>query len=102
MSGWMPFRSRVKAPILRFSRTVILEKIRRPSGDWPMPARTSWWAGVFETSLPSNLTVPSRGWRRPEIVLSVVVLPAPFEPISVTISPLPTVSEIPRRAWMWP
>jgi hypothetical protein len=32
----------------------------------------------------------------------VVVFPAPLEPISVTISPFSTVSEIPFRAWMLP
>ena len=44
-SGPIVFWSRVKAPIWRFSRTVRREKIRRPSGAWPMPGRTSWWAG---------------------------------------------------------
>ena len=33
---------------------------------------------------------------------SVVDLPAPLEPISVTISPSSTYSETPRRAWMAP
>jgi len=38
----------------------------------------------------------------PEIVRRVVVLPAPLAPISVTISPGSTRSEIPLIAWMWP
>src|SRR5665213_3200290 len=41
----MSFWGRVKAPILRFSRIVSRGKIRRPSGECPIPARTSGWAG---------------------------------------------------------
>ena len=51
---------------------------------------------------PASMTVPWRGLMIPEIVRSVVLLPAPFEPISVTISPLSTVSEMPLSAWMLP
>ena len=43
-----------------------------------------------------------RGGVRPEIERSVVDLPAPFEPISVTISPSSTVSEMPLSASMLP
>ena len=49
-------RSRVKAPIWRFSRTVSREKIRRPSGACPMPSSTSSWAAVCEMSSPSKKT----------------------------------------------
>src|SRR5919106_924557 len=42
--------------------------------------------------------LPSDGRFTPEIVLSVVVLPAPFPPISVTSSPSPTSKEIPLTA----
>jgi len=38
-------------------------------------------------SRPSNAIVPVRARIRPEIVRSSVVFPAPFAPISVTISP---------------
>ena len=78
------------------------EKIRRPSGDWPMPCFTCSWAGIAVMSLPSNSTVPWRGCSRPRIVRSVVVLPAPLAPRRVTISPLRTSSEMPWRAWMLP
>jgi hypothetical protein len=44
----------------------------------------------------------SRGRSSPMIVLSVVDLPAPFDPMSVTISPLLDVIEMPFRAWMLP
>ena len=36
----------------------------------------------------------------PEIARSSVVFPAPFEPISVTISPAWTSSRMPRSAWI--
>ena len=38
-------------------------------------------------SSPSNVIGPARTGRSPEIVFSVVVLPAPLAPMSVTISP---------------
>jgi hypothetical protein len=37
--------------------------------------------------------LPCRVFNNPEIVRSVVDLPAPFAPINVTISPLPTFNE---------
>jgi hypothetical protein len=36
---------------------------------------------------PRSTTSPPRGVSNPEIVFSVVLFPAPFDPISVTISP---------------
>ena len=57
--------------------------------------------GVADIS-PSNRIEPLRGGVRPEIERSVVDLPAPFDPISVTISPSSTVSEISFRASMLP
>ena len=51
---------------------------------------------------PLKLTVPRRAFTRPRIVRSVVVLPAPLAPISVTISPASTASEIPRSARILP
>ena len=98
-----PFWSRVNAPIWRFSRTVSREKIRRPSGAWPMPASTSSWAARLRDVLAVEADrCPARGWSRPEIVLRVVVLPAPLAPISVTISPRSTSIVMPCRAWIWP
>jgi hypothetical protein len=60
------------------------------------------WAGTSWISRPSRRTVPVRGLIVPLIVRSVVDLPAPFEPMRVTISPLSTVREIPSRARMFP
>ena len=45
---------------------------------------------------------PPLGRSIPLTARSVVVLPAPFAPISVTISPWPTRNETPRRAWIAP
>ena len=53
-------------------------------------------------SSPSKRIVPSRARVRPEIERSVVDLPAPLEPISVTTSPSSTVSETPLSASMLP
>ena len=52
--------------------------------------------------LPRSVIVPWRGRSWPEIVRSVVDLPAPFEPMRVTISPSSTLSVTPRRAWIAP
>ena len=46
--------------------------------------------------------MPVFGGLRPEIERSVVDLPAPLEPISVTISPSLTVSEMPLSASIEP
>ncbi len=74
----------------------------RPSGDWEIPRRTMSCGGVSPISLPSKEIEPSRGGVSPEIERSVVDLPAPLEPIMVTISPSSTVSEMPFSAWMLP
>jgi hypothetical protein len=51
---------------------------------------------------PSNSIFPADGLTSPEIAFNVVDLPAPFAPISVTISPSFTVSETPLSAWIDP
>jgi hypothetical protein len=53
-------------------------------------------------SLPLKTIEPSRGRLSPLIDRSVVDLPAPFAPISVTISPSRTSSEIPFSASIEP
>ena len=53
-------------------------------------------------SPPSKRIVPWRGRLMPLIARSVVDLPAPFAPMSVTISPWPTVSVTPLSAWIAP
>jgi hypothetical protein len=59
-------------------------------------------AGIAPISRPSNLIDPSRGGVSPEIERSVVDLPAPLAPISVTISPSLTSSVIPFSASIEP
>ena len=58
--------------------------------------------GVSVISSPSKRIEPWDGGVSPEIDLSVVDLPAPLEPISVTISPSSTVTEMPFSASMFP
>ena len=53
-------------------------------------------------SRPGKTIRPARGWLSPLIERSVVDLPAPFAPISVTISPSRTSSEMPLSAWIEP
>ena len=62
-------------------------KMPRPSGACPMPATTRLCPGIRLMSVPSNVIVPAESGRRPEIVLRVVVLPAPLAPMRATISP---------------
>src|SRR5215813_11927774 len=45
---------------------------------------------------------PLCGRSKPEIVASVVVLPAPLAPIRATISPSSTSMVTPRKAWVPP
>jgi hypothetical protein len=67
-----------------------------------MPLVTSSCGATLDPSTPSNSTLPTFGWSSPEIVLRVVVLPAPLAPMSVTISPGSTSMLIPRSAWIAP
>ena len=67
-----------------------------------MPRPTIRLAPMPPMPLPSKLIKPLRGLSRPETVFSVVDLPAPFAPISVTISPSLTSKEMPLMAWMLP
>ena len=84
----MPSASlRVNAPSSRFSMTVMSAKTRRPSGTCEMPRRTISCALCPAMELPSNVMSPPRGTISPEMVRSVVDLPAPFAPMRVTISP---------------
>ena len=59
-------------------------------------------AGMCMRSSPMNVIEPVRERRRPERVLSVVDLPAPFAPIRATISPSFTSKEMPLIAWIAP
>ncbi len=63
-----------------------------------MPRLTTLCAGIRSIRSPRKRTSPLASPSRAEMLRSVVVLPAPLAPSSVTISPLPTVSEMPRSA----
>jgi hypothetical protein len=67
-----------------------------------MPRPTIRSVDADVRSVPSNVIAPSDGRRRPEIVRSVVVLPAPFPPISAISSPWSTRSDTPWSARMLP
>ena len=60
------------------------------------------WAASPAIGAPRNAMLPRVGLSSPEIARSVVVLPAPFAPISVTILPSSTVKLTPLRAWIPP
>ena len=93
---------RMYAPSSRFSVTVIRGKMRRPSGLWAMPRAATSWPFNPDTRCPSNLISPRFSLINPEIARIVVDLPAPLPPMSVTISPGYTVSEMPLTAEMLP
>ena len=77
-------------------------KMRRPSGEWAIPmSATSWPARVW-ISCPAKRIVPSFGGTMPEMERSVVDLPAPLEPMSVTISPSRTSIVMPLSASIEP
>src|SRR3989454_5629867 len=81
-----------------FSATVRRLKSRRPSGTSARPSRTRSGASRSLTARPANLISPLRGTTSPATVFRSVVFPAPFAPISATISPGCTASETPWRA----
>src|SRR3954464_7507649 len=57
------------------------------------PRRMMWRGPSPVMSRPSSVMAPESGLRKPVIMLTKVVLPAPFEPISPTRSPAATSSE---------
>src|SRR2546428_10567832 len=83
----------VYAPISRFSSTVIWGKTSRPCGTYARPRRSTRSGRIPVISSPLKTTRPLFGRRNPTIVLNAVAFPAPLGPITVTISPTPTLSE---------
>src|SRR6516164_1938047 len=83
----------------RFSRTSRLEKMPRSSGQNAMPARAITFDGSVVSSRPSKRTEPVRASTMPMIAFSVVVLPTPFLPSSVTTSPSCTSKVTPCSTW---
>src|SRR5688500_10314250 len=81
----------------RFSCTLRLAKMPRSSGQKATPRRATLSAGKRMVSTPENLIEPSRRPTMPITDLSVVVLPAPLRPSSVTTSPSRTSKSMPCR-----
>jgi hypothetical protein len=84
---------RVKAPISRFSRTLISPNRRRASGTEPTPRRTICGVGRPVIGWPSKRTTPEVGFTRPRMIFMVVDLPLALPPSRQTIWPRPTASE---------
>ena len=70
-----------------FRRTVMLGKMRRPSGTWIRPRATIAAGRACSMVAPSKRMLPRQGRMTPEMVRLSVDLPAPFEPSTATISP---------------
>jgi hypothetical protein len=77
-------------------------KMPRPSGARQMPWATRWCAFIRLMSWPMKLTEPLARLSRPAMARIVVVFPAPLAPMSETISPSSTLSDMFRIAWMRP
>ena len=58
-----------------------------------MPVRTIVGVGRWVIGAPSKRIAPDDAVTRPMMVLSNVLLPAPFAPMSATISPAATESD---------
>src|SRR5579871_1838762 len=81
----------------RFSCTSRLAKIPRSSGQKAIPSLAIRSEVSVISSLPSKRTEPVRCVTMPMIDFSVVVLPAPLRPRSVTTSPARTSRSTPCR-----
>src|ERR1017187_10516698 len=73
----------------RFSRTVSDANTSRSWGSYAIPRRARASAGSAATSTPPCQMCPPRAATRPARVFSSVLLPDPFGPTTVTISPAP-------------
>src|SRR6185312_16312778 len=74
-------------PAMRFSSTVSRWKIRRPSGQWLMPACAMTCGGRRVMRSPAKSISPACTVARPLMVFSSVDFPAPLGPMTATTSP---------------
>ncbi|GAI97177.1 unnamed protein product, partial [marine sediment metagenome] len=88
--------------IPEFSWTVKLGNIFLPSGISAIPFLTILSVGILVISLSLNFILPFCGLINPQILLKVVLLPAPFAPIKVITFPMGTSNEIPFKACIPP
>ena len=93
---------RVKAPIIRFSSTVMRPNRRRASGTSVMPRLTIAWVARPSMRWPAKWTLPWRGRTTPRMVFIVVDLPDALPPSRQTISPSRTSMLTPFSAWIGP
>ena len=93
---------RLAAKATRFSRTERFGKMRRPSGTTAIPARPIRSGGCASIALPRKRMLPRMARVSPRIERTVVVLPMPLRPSSVTISPCSMHRSMPNRIWLAP
>src|SRR5690625_28278 len=85
-------RPRLPAKYSKFSLTVKRQyRLRLPSKTAVISRNVS--SRLFCESLPLIVIVPESGINKPQIILMVVVFPAPFGPSKPSISPRLTVNE---------
>jgi hypothetical protein len=92
----LPFE-RLAEVAVRFSHTVRLGKMQRPSGTKPSPSLAMRNEASPRSSRPSKLIDPPCGGVIPMIERMVVVLPMPLRPSKVTTSPRRTSKVTPKR-----
>ncbi len=103
MSAAIASRSRrVVAPSAIFSATVNDPKMCRPSGTRATPRAASNSGAMPRIGVSASRTSPCLARTTPAMASSRVDLPAPFGPMTATISPSDTSSDTPRRATMLP
>ena len=93
---------RLAAKATRFSRTVRLGKIWRPSGTIAMPRRAMRSVGMVSMRRPQKCTSPRRTGVKPRIERRVVVLPTPLRPNRVAVSPRSISIDRPKITWLLP
>ena len=92
-----PARERMWRPTWTFSATVMRGNSRVVWNVRAMPSAAMACGFHPVIGRPRNLTTPDAGFSAPAMMLSVVVFPAPFGPISARMSPSATRSPGPGR-----
>lgn len=90
------------AVAIRFSSTLSVGKICRPSGTKPKPRWATRYGGRPVIACPSKAAVPPQHGSSPMMAETVVVLPMPLRPSSASTSPAPTDSDTSNSTWLPP